>query len=581
MKKLISLFTILCIVFSLFNTFTVFAVYENPPLQTHTHKVCGDANCADNHEDIEWTAWDSTDTLPTEAGNYYLTKDVTLSEHWKSVNKEINICLNGHIITVGGYTMYAASETTFTDCTDTIHKFSVADNGLWSLDEQNGTETVTGGVITGGKLVGDIIAPHSTLAILSNHILNMYNINIIGNQAKNNGSSDDASKFTYGGGVLNGGTFNMYSGKIIGNMADYGGGVNNVGIFNMTGGEISGNIARYNGGGIDNTITFNMTGGKIINNTAGIEAGGVNQSYIMTIGGTAIIKDNNGSNLYVYEYVEEEKEDYNILFDENTPLTDGAYIGITCGYTTQTKGNPVDITGANDADYSKYFHSDDENYKIVNGENNVIQLTSLVNAYMSRMFFSDNNIQSEKVTSLNQLKELVYEQSDYDGIAEKYDEAFFTDKFLYLYRIDDGSSGNVYNITSAENAGNSINIAVTQEAEGDTDDVVQWFLVVEIDKDLYNKDINVNFTDLQQIDYSIKYENEKAVVTVPQDGTYTVIFASYEGDRLLSVSAQDIQLVKGENSPISPQNFNASGKIKVMLWDSLMGMKPLCATDGN
>lgn len=84
-----------------------------------------------------------------------------------------------------------------------------------------------------------------------------------------------------------------------------------------------------------------------------------------------------------------------------------------------------------------------------------------------------------------------------------------------------------------------------------------------------------------EYDYIIKYENGKAVVTVPKDNTYTVIFASYDNGRLLSVNAQDIPLVKGENSPISLQNFNANGKVKVMLWDSLKGMKPLCAADGN
>ena len=29
------------------------------------------------------------------------------------------------------------------------------------------------------------------------------------------------------------------------------------------------------------------------------------------------------------------------------------------------------------------------------------------------------------------------------------------------------------------------------------------------------------------------------------------------------------------------QNLNASGKVKIMLWDILMGMKPLCAANGN
>lgn len=84
-----------------------------------------------------------------------------------------------------------------------------------------------------------------------------------------------------------------------------------------------------------------------------------------------------------------------------------------------------------------------------------------------------------------------------------------------------------------------------------------------------------------EYDYSIRYENEKAVITVPKDGTYTVIFAAYDTDNtLLRVNAQEVNLVKGENLPISPQNFSAVGdKVKIMLWDSLMGMKPLAKTD--
>ena len=42
-----------------------------------------------------------------------------------------------------------------------------------------------------------------------------------------------------------------------------------------------------------------------------------------------------------------------------------------------TIGNPINITGANGEDYSAYFHSDNEEYKIINGENNVVQLTEV------------------------------------------------------------------------------------------------------------------------------------------------------------------------------------------------------------
>lgn len=85
-----------------------------------------------------------------------------------------------------------------------------------------------------------------------------------------------------------------------------------------------------------------------------------------------------------------------------------------------------------------------------------------------------------------------------------------------------------------------------------------------------------------QYDFSIKYENGKAIVTAKQDGTYTLIFASYSDGRLLSVSVQDTELAKGENEPIEPeQSFNKNGKVRVMLWDSLIGMKPLCSADEN
>ncbi len=82
-------------------------------------------------------------------------------------------------------------------------------------------------------------------------------------------------------------------------------------------------------------------------------------------------------------------------------------------------------------------------------------------------------------------------------------------------------------------------------------------------------------------DYNITYENEKAVITVPQDGLYTVIFAAYDNGKLLAIHAQNIQFVKGENPAVSPQNFNTNSKVKVMLWDSLKEMKPLCEADGN
>lgn len=84
-------------------------------------------------------------------------------------------------------------------------------------------------------------------------------------------------------------------------------------------------------------------------------------------------------------------------------------------------------------------------------------------------------------------------------------------------------------------------------------------------------------------EYEIKYENEKAVATVSQSGTYAIIFAAYDsGGRLRSVSAQNVPLIQGKNEPIEPKpNFNKNGTVKVMLWNGFNNLKPLCSPDRN
>lgn len=78
------------------------------------------------------------------------------------------------------------------------------------------------------------------------------------------------------------------------------------------------------------------------------------------------------------------------------------------------------------------------------------------------------------------------------------------------------------------------------------------------------------------LEYFVDYYEGEAYVFVTHDDTYTVIFASYDDDGvLLSVDVQNIWLSKDKNAPISPKNFNADGKVRVMLWESLETMKPL------
>ena len=155
---------------------------------------------------------------------------------------------------------------------DAAHKFTPNADGLWALDETNGTKTVKGGVIYGGT-----------------------------------GSSIGIS--VYGGGVYveGGGTFTMNGGNIVGCTASAtfqarGGGVyvEGGGTFTMDGGNIVGCTASTTfsarGGGVfvAEKGTFTMSGGSIAGCTAvgGYSyGGGIYNEGTVTLSDTAEIRD--------------------------------------------------------------------------------------------------------------------------------------------------------------------------------------------------------------------------------------------------------------------------------------------------
>lgn len=170
-------------------------------------------------------------------GVYTLAEDVTISGTLK-VTGEAAVDLNGYVLryadtTANGsvFEIVSGGDLTVIDSRPNVeHKFVSNADGLWVLDEQNGTEIVRGGIITGGTGLTD---------------------------RNNNG---------YGGGVYvdGGGRFTMTGGSIVGCKAEgyiaFGGGVfvAKGGQFTMTGGSIVGCTAvadEYGhayGGGIRN-----------------------------------------------------------------------------------------------------------------------------------------------------------------------------------------------------------------------------------------------------------------------------------------------------------------------------------------
>ena len=88
----------------------------------HIHCVCGgdtDFNGHDTHTNVEWSEWNSTDSLPTASGNYYLANDINL-DTTQSVSNDINICLNGKTIksntSAYAITVKNNASLTITDC---------------------------------------------------------------------------------------------------------------------------------------------------------------------------------------------------------------------------------------------------------------------------------------------------------------------------------------------------------------------------------------------------------------------------------------------------------------------------------
>lgn len=89
----------------------------------HIHCVCGgdtDFNGHDTHTNVEWSEWNSTDSLPTASGNYYLANDINLATE-QTVKNDINICLNGKTIKSNtidyAISVNSNASLTITDCT--------------------------------------------------------------------------------------------------------------------------------------------------------------------------------------------------------------------------------------------------------------------------------------------------------------------------------------------------------------------------------------------------------------------------------------------------------------------------------
>ena len=213
----------------------------------------------------------------TNVSTVKLARDIIISSSL-TVKRKVTLDLNGHVLKYesanngsvivvenGGQLTIEDSNTN-----KPSHKFKQNGN-LWVLDETNGTETVLGGIITGGT--GYPYPLSSTLYC--------------------------------GGGVYiaPGGQLTMTGGNIIGCSAEFGGGVciypgqdGEQIQFSMSGGSIIGCVASHSGGGVFASGKFQMSGPAVIRNCTVestdqlIHGGGVYVDGSFEMSGDAIIE---------------------------------------------------------------------------------------------------------------------------------------------------------------------------------------------------------------------------------------------------------------------------------------------------
>lgn len=274
-----------------------------------------------------------------------LTANIDISSSL-TVNRTVTLDLNGYVLKYvsankgsvivvenGGQLTIEDSNTS-----NLSHKF-MPNGKLWVLDDASGTETVTGGVITGGT--GKPIQFGS-----GKYVYDAY----------------------YGGGVYiaPGGQLTMTGGNIVGCSAEFGGGIcieserdGKQGQFSMSGGNIIGCSAEC-GGGVyvdseSNQSPFSMSGGSIIGCVASDIGGGVRASGTFKMSGQAVIRSCTvesatqsiyGGGIYVnssssFEMSGEAKIEYCQAISNSSKSSNGGGVYLTNNTKFTLSGNAV------------------------------------------------------------------------------------------------------------------------------------------------------------------------------------------------------------------------------------------------
>ena len=275
---------------------------------------------------------DSTFTGGTLAsGNYYLTENLTLTSEIRiDRNSIVKICLNGHSIT------------------QTANAGIFANNGTLDVIDCMAAGKLSGGKGCTSTQAGGCIYNSGTMTI--------------------SGITMDGNSAPHGGAASNYGNMQITNCTITNNSANGdGGGINNAGTLTVTNTKITGNNA-VNGGGISTIGKLTLNNVTVTGNTADYGSGiRTNASPDVTVSGDIIIRDNSAG-----KYPDMLLNSSKLAVDANGPGAN-SYISVSA-IPAPTSTAPVSLTGTNNADYSGYFHTDNPDYAIINGESNTVML---------------------------------------------------------------------------------------------------------------------------------------------------------------------------------------------------------------
>ncbi|WP_456066566.1 pectate lyase-like adhesive domain-containing protein, partial [Gemmiger sp.] len=219
----------------------------------------------------------------TNVNTVKLAGDISISS-FLTVTRTVTLDLNGHVLQMTGNDSdpvikvmkdsngVGIGNLTLTDSApNTAHKFTPNADGLWVLDEENGTKTVNGGVITGSKKIG-IWVDGGYYTSLPQKPAEADCVHLI-----------------------------MEGGNIVGCAAMAGGGVyaSFYAYFTMSGGSIRGCVAKAGGGVcLTNSASFAMGGSALIADCISTEGGscggggiGADLHALVALSGNAVVQN--------------------------------------------------------------------------------------------------------------------------------------------------------------------------------------------------------------------------------------------------------------------------------------------------